>query len=374
MRAIGFGVTGLVAALVGFAAACGGSDDDKGSGGGAGSTTGGQSPTAGSSSGGNGGSSQGGGGGTGVNPQGGGAQGPAECKVLHDGETGAHGFKQVYHSDTFGAFYSPLGIEGDQVYFSSGGKVMSYPVAGAVGTAKELGDVIGTRQLVHGGKLYAFHAGADGKMGSMVSAPLTDLATVTTLAESIAEPQQFVADDAALYFDRREPTSSIFKLAITGGTPEEIVPGGSPLGMISHAGNLYWLDFESGQLERVPVAGGARQKLAEVFFGGPMAAQGNAVYWADTSLNTIEKWEEGAKMTQNLNTANSPFDSPENLAVDGNDVYWVLGFTCGEVHQVHADGSGSALFAQGSDSADWVGVAPGALFVLGRSGLYRADR
>lgn len=60
--------------------------------------------------------------------------------------------------------------------------------------------------------------------------------------------------------------------------------------------------------------------------------------------------------------------------MDGNTVYWVLGFICGEVHQVQTDGTGTALYTQGSDSGDWVGVAPGALFVLGRSGLYRADR
>jgi hypothetical protein len=375
MRTLSYGVGAVLVALAVSVAACG--DDgggNKASGGAAGAnSSGGASSGSGgaNTAAGSGGSNTGG---TAVKPQGGGSQGgnTGECKSLGEGETGAHGLKLVYHSESFGAFYSPLGIVADQVYFTAGGKVMSYPAAG--GEAKELGPSIGSRQLVRGSTLYGFKAGADGKMGSLVSASLADLATIKTLAEGVAEPQQFVADDAALYFDRREPTPSIFKLANTGGTPEELVPGAEPLGMISHQGNLYWLDFNTEQLERVPVAGGARQKLAEVFFGGPMAAAGNAVYWADTSLNTVEKWEEGAQTTQKLATASSPFDSPEYLAVEGSTVYWVLGFICGEVHQVQTDGSGAALYTQGTDSADWVGLAPGALFVMGRGGLYRAER
>lgn len=310
-------------------------------------------------------------------PQGGGAQGgstqggdqPAPCKVLGDGETGSHGLTRVYHVDETGTFYSPIGVDGGQLYFGVDKKIFAYPIAG--GTAKEVGASLGTRQLLHGGKLYGIGSNLGGATAKLLSAPLTDLATTTTLAESLSDPQLFVADDTGVYFDRREP-NAIWKVPLAGGAPIELVPGALPLGMISNGGNLYWLEFATNRLQRVPAAGGAPQQLAEVFFGGPMAAAGTTVFWADTSGGSINKWEEGSTVIDVLATSNSAFTLPNYIAVAGKTVYWSLGSNCSEVHQVQTDGTGSALFTQGMYGAKWITVVDGALFAIGRDGLYRA--
>lgn len=370
MRTINLGIVVVWGAFC-ASIACGGGDG--GNGGTAGSDGSGaqQSGTSGSAGTGPGSGSGGsGGGGSQAGSTQGGSTAAAECEVLSEGETGAHGLTRVYRAEGFGAFYEAIGIDGDRIYFTADFKLMSYPVAG--GTATEVGPYVGRRQLVRGGVAYGFKPGANGALGSMVSAPITDTSTITTLAESIAEPKFLVADDTALYFDRLDPPS-IFKVPLAGGTPEEIVPGGIPLGMISHLGNLYWLDFETNYLERVPVAGGARQRLAEVFFGGPMAADGDSVFWGDTSLNTIESWQEGATMTQKLDVGSGFFSQPAGLTIVGDTVYWVAGNRCGEVHRVKKDGSSKELYTQGTPGADWVGVAGGALFVLGGGGLFRVD-
>jgi hypothetical protein len=60
--------------------------------------------------------------------------------------------------------------------------------------------------------------------------------------------------------------------------------------------------------------------------------------------------------------------------VVGDTVYWVLGFTCGELYTAKADGSGLTRHTQGTNGADWVAATDSHVFVLGRGGLYRAER
>src|SRR5204862_1142769 len=102
------------------------------------------------------------------------------------------------HAEGVGAFYSPIGRGDGYVYFAANNKVFALSIAG--GTAKEVGPAFGQRQLVHAGKLYGFAAGNGAGTAKLLSAPLTDLTTTATLAESLAEPQYFVADDAGVYF------------------------------------------------------------------------------------------------------------------------------------------------------------------------------
>jgi hypothetical protein len=297
--------------------------------------------------------------------------GPAACKVLGEGATGDHGLTLLYESPDFGAFYSPVGLDGDQLYFKTRNKLMSYPLAG--GDVAEVGTLTGSKHVVHDGTLYWVSASGVETTGNVLSAPLSDLSTTTTIAESIDTPDIFQAGDEALYFSRRDPPA-IFKLALTENTPQELVPTGNPNGMIVHEGYLYWLDFNTNYLERVPVTGGERERLVDVHFGGPMAASDQGVFWADTSLNTVERWSEGATASRELWAANSPFDGPEHLSVVGDTVYWVVGFNCGELYTAKADGSGLTRHTQGTNGADWVAATESHVFVLGRGGLYRAER
>lgn len=146
--------------------------------------------------------------------------------------------------------------------------------------------------------------------------------------------------------------------------------------MVSHGGYLYWLDRETAQLERVPVGGGPREPLIAVQYGGAMTATDTAIYWIDVGANTIVKWEMGAANTQVLSKTVESFGGYQALAVSGSTVFWVFGFDCGEVHQVNVDGTGEALFSQGTNASEWLGVTDTALFVMGGIGsnVYRAER
>jgi hypothetical protein len=297
--------------------------------------------------------------------------GPTPCKVLGEGATGDHGLTLIYESPTFGAFYSPVGIDGDKLYFTSRGTLLSYPLAG--GDVAEVATLTGSKHVVRGGTLYWLSSSGVEMTGSILSAPLSDLSAPTTLVESIATPRFLQAADQALYFNREDP-AGIFKLVLTETTPQELVSMASPLGMIVHDGYVYWLDFSTNSLERVPVNGGQRERLVDVHFGGPMAASAQGVFWADTSLNTVERWTEGMTTSHELWGATSPFNSPEYVSVVGDTVYWVLGFNCGELYTAKADGSGVTRHTQGTDGANWVAATDTHVFILGRGGLYRADR
>lgn len=306
--------------------------------------------------------------------QGGGTAGSAQggrsagCKVLSAGETGEHGLALAYAEEGFSTSYRGIGVDGDQVYFTADRTVLAYPAAG--GTAKALGQIRAQRAAIQGGKLY--WVDDTSAMAKLLSAPLADLTATTTLAEPIASPQYLTVDDQAVYFERREPPA-ILKVPLTGGEPEALVPDAEPLGMISHAGNVYWLDFATNRLERVPAGGGTRQKLVESFFGGQMTALANSVFWADSSRGSIEKWAEGATMSTILDGSAQALDNPDGIAVKGDTVYWSSGFNCGVVHRVQSDGSSKGVFTQGTDGADWLAIVGQSLFVLGRGGLYRAD-
>jgi hypothetical protein len=120
---------------------------------------------------------------------------------------------------------------------------------------------------------------------------------------------------------------------------------------VSH-GYLWWLDFQSNQLERILLSGGTRERLTEVHFGGPMAADADAVYWGDTSLKTIEKWTP-AGGGQVLTHAD-----PDAVVVADGIIYWTDGFVTGSIRSIHTDGTGSKPLLCGL-------TAPSALYVDG---------
>jgi hypothetical protein len=208
----------------------------------------------------------------------------------------------------------------------------------------------------------------------LFSASLTDLATTTTLSDTIDDPYRLIADDTSLYFDHRT-SPAIYQLPTAGGTPVALVPGANPRAMVSHGGYLYWLDSNTFKLERVPVTGGAREPLVDSGGEGPMAAAGTALYWISTGQSSIMKWEIGSSKTQVLSKASEPFGAFAAITASSSTVYWVFGFDCAQVRQINSDGSGEALFAAGTNSSEWIGLTNSALFVMGGIGshAYRAD-
>jgi hypothetical protein len=152
-----------------------------------------------------------------------------------------------------------------------------------------------------------------------------------------------------------------------------IATDAQPNGMVLQANDLYWLDFNTDHLERTPAAGGQSEQLIEIFFGGMMAADSDAVYWADSSDESINRWAIGATSSTVLANLDL-FDDADGLLVDNGTVYYAKGFGCTQVFQVQSDGSSKALLAQGFNEVGLIGVDATHLYLSATDGVYRVDR
>ncbi|WP_437939523.1 hypothetical protein [Sorangium sp. So ce341] len=320
-----------------------------------------------------------GGGGAGAQGGGGGGGGRWECVTLdlEPGEVGPGGVVALFLAEDVNFTMSVEGsfLSGGYVYFSADYQLLRVPVAG--GPAETLGPLPSGRNAIVGDTLVWTEALSSQRNVRLLAAPLTNLSASTVLAEDILPPARLALDDTNAYYDQGDP-QAIWKVALAGGSaPEVLVPSGHPLGMISHDGALYWLDFRTNQLERVAREGGTREPLAEVFFGGPMAAAGERVFWLDTSLHTVNQWRDGAAAIDVLHDIEDVLNAdpaPSAITVSGDTIYWLQGFGCAELWQVKTDGTGARRTASGFLLADGLAVDESHVFIVGREAVYRVDR
>ncbi|WP_437726069.1 hypothetical protein [Sorangium sp. So ce861] len=323
---------------------------------------------------GDGGSADGGGG---AGAQGGG--GPWECEMLdlQPGEVGPGGTVALFRADDVNWIESVEGsaLSGGYVYFDADYQLLRVPVAG--GPAETLGPLPSGRHAIVGDTLVWTEELSSQRNVRLLAAPVTSLSASTVLAEDILPPARLALDDTNAYYDQGDP-QAIWKVALAGGSaPEVLVPSGHPLGMISHDGALYWLDFQTTQLERAPREGGTREPLAEVFFGGPMAAAGESVFWTDTSLHTVNRWRDGQAaidVLHDIERVPNADPAPAAIAVSGDTVYWLQGFGCVELWQVKTDGTGARRTASGFFLADGLAVDESHVFVVADDAVYRVVR
>ncbi|WP_437945578.1 hypothetical protein WME98_32350 [Sorangium sp. So ce296] len=316
-------------------------------------------------------------GGGGAGAQGGG--GPWECVTLDlkPGEVGPGGVMALFRDDDLNWIESVGGsaLSGEYVYFDADYQLRRVPVAG--GPAETLGDLPSGWHSMVGDTLVWTEELSSQRNVRLLAAPATNLSASTVLAEDILPPRMLALDDTNAYYDQGDP-QAIWKVALAGGSaPEVLVPSGHPLGMISHDGALYWLDFQTTQLERVPREGGTREPLAEVFFGGPMAAAGESVFWTDHSLHTVNRWRDGAAaidVLHDIERVPNGDPTPSAIAVSGDTVYWLQGFGCVELWQVKTDGTGARRTASGFFLADGLSVDESHVFVIAQDAIYRVDR
>lgn len=318
------------------------------------------------------GGAQGEGGSAGAGAQGGGGAGECEYLDLQPDEVGPHGAVALFQTDDVFAFGEGHALSDSHVYFSSGEQLLRVPITG--GSVEVLGTLPNGRKAMFGDTMVWTEEQGSPDSVRLLAAPAMSLSTSAVLAENIRLPGVLTLDATNVYYDQSEP-QAIWKVPLAGGgAPEALVPSGHPLGMISHDDALYWLDFETTQLERVARDGGARDPLADVFFGGPMAAAGASVFWADTSLGTINQWRDGAAAIDVLLDASSSDDRPAAIAVSGDTVYWLQGFGCVELWQVQTNGTGARRTAVGFSDAAWLAANESHVFVVGRDSVYRVDR
>ena len=349
---------GWVLVCLGFATACGAS-------GGGVNATGGASGAPGASAGAAGSLTQGGSGGAPVDP--------CAASNLKPGDVGPHGLRLLHQTGLLGEA-SGIGIAEGYFYYRAGEtSASSHLYRASVSTLAEedLGVAKVYFSTIVGSSLIEFRG--DAAPGDITSTPLgASLGVTKTLASAQPSPHRFASDATNLYFVA-EDSSGIWRLPLAGGTPTLVAPGVAVDDIVVHGTSLYWLDGKSQRLARVPLAGGVQENLVPVFFGGPTVGDDSGIYWGDTSRENINQWKDGAAMSTEL-AKGTQGDSPERLALDGNDVYWTAGFVCGTLNRVGKDGTGFQLVVGGFSQPYYVGLAPARAFVVDSTHVYAVDR
>lgn len=259
---------------------------------------------------------------------GGAAELPA-CPTFDPDEVGPDSLELLHPADRYEVYV--LGVVGDLVYFVEGEALRRVALDG--GTPETLGSFVGSWvRLAGGGELVWATASATAGSQQIVRAPLDDPEGLSVVVEATPSVQHLLLDESHVFWATITP-HDVFRAPLGGGDPELLVSGGEPLGAVAHAGHYYWIDAASDHLERVPVAGGAREKLTRVLFGGPMTASDGAIFWGDTVLSTIESWTPKSGRVQ-LASAIDPLQ----LQVWNDTLYWSQGLLSGAVRSVGVDG------------------------------------
>ncbi len=261
----------------------------------------------------------------------GGADTPAPCPTFDPDAASAESLELLHPSGRYEIYV--LGLAGDLVYFVEGEALRRIPIDG--GMPETMGSFsgswlrrAGTDELVWARP----HATASGQQ--IVRAPLDDPEAASVVVEATPSVQHLVLDDSHVFWSTTDP-HDVLRAPLAGGDPELLVGGGQPLGAVLHGGYYYWIDALSDHLERIPLAGGQREPLTRVTFGGPMAAGDGAIFWGDTVLSTIEKWAPDSGRVQ-LASAIDPLQ----LQVWEDTLYWSQGLLSGAVRSVAVDGDG----------------------------------
>jgi hypothetical protein len=233
------------------------------------------------------------------------------------------GAAQTLVQDSGAAF--GLAVDATYVYFTqpAAGRVMRVPIAG--GAAVPLAtQVDGPLSLaIDGASLYWTGGTA---VGSIMKLPLRDGATATVLLTGLGRPRAIAVDGGFVFWTDfadgsvlRAPTADA-----DGGappTPMRLTYGlKQPADLVVLGGYAYVPD-QAGRVLRVPVAGGAPEKLADtvgVPFG--IGCDGVFVYWSTLGQGTISKTAiTGLDPVQSLATGQA---DPHFLVLAADAIYW----------------------------------------------------
>lgn len=188
--------------------------------------------------------------------------------------------------------------------------------------------------------------------------------TEATLRSEVAEGFQF--------WEVRGAAPAIWSAPLTGGAGMALVPGGEPTGLVVEGGHLYWTDFQTGMLERVPVAGGAREPLTTVSFGGSMSAGFGGFYWAGPT-GQLYRWKPGGK-EEHVFVATTGHKAAAPVPVDGGAYFNAGGFTCQELYSLPLTGKPELLLSGFEEFARVVGITSEHLYVQDKNAIYRLNR
>jgi hypothetical protein len=188
--------------------------------------------------------------------------------------------------------------------------------------------------------------------------------TEATLLFGVAQGFQF--------WEVRGTAPAIWSAPLSGGAGLPLVPGGEPTGFVAEGTHLYWTDFKTHMLERVPVAGGAREPLTAVSFGGLMSAGFGGFYWAGPT-GQLYRWKPGGK-EEHVFLATTGHKAETPVPVEGGAYFSAGGFLCRELYSLPLTGEPQLLLSGFEELARIVGITAQHLYVQDMNAIYRLDR
>jgi|GEM_PF-3899272 len=122
---------------------------------------------------------------------------------------------------------------------------------------------------------------------------------------------------------------------------------------LDNAGNLYEADYGSGQVLKVPVAGGTPVAIGSGFIHpeGLAADSAGNIYVVDSGNNLVRKILAGTNTTVSIGT-DFAFGAPKALAVDVNGNVFVADFQNKNIVEIHADASATSVYASTSNGTN----------------------
>jgi sugar lactone lactonase YvrE len=146
---------------------------------------------------------------------------------------------------------------------------------------------------------------------------------VEVLASGEAQPTQLALDETHVYWTNQgnPGLAGVRRMAKQGGAPELFAPGESPMGVAVDATHVYWCDWGAGKVQRRSKTGGVVQVLAPSEpDANRIALDAQRVYWSSADhIASVAK-------TGGPVTILSPTFNAQDVATDGEGVYWTTNF------------------------------------------------